>query len=478
MLQILSLIGLVLYFAVLLFVVTIEKKNTNVLDYFFAGRKLPFWALSITFIASWWGAGSAISTVDLAFYDGIGAFWYYGMPVLLSAFLMIIFSKAVRRVGFLTQSEIMKERYSPLVANLTSIFILMFMVFSIASQMVGIGTFFGTYLDINYEFSILIGTSIVLIYSMFGGFRGVVLTDTIQFILLVISAVIIFGIAMHNAGSFQNIFEVAKSKGSADFGNILSGAQKYFPYIITFGCSWMIQANVWQRISATKNGNDAKKMTVLSFFAYIPLYLIVVLTGMASITMFDTMPEGGIVSAIVINYMPPVVGALVFVGISAAIMSTMDSLINTGAMTIVLDLDKKDRTDEDKLKISKLATLFVTVLGLIIALKIRSILDVSFIASDIITTGVFVPLILGFIWKKGNTSGAISSMVWGILFSGYNLLARFIELPTFWEQQSVEQVFIGVAVSLILYIVVSLFIVEKDFNKATQFINRARVTRN
>lgn len=53
-LQLMSLIGLLLYFAVLLFAVTKEKKNETVLDYFFGGRTLPFWALSITFIASWW----------------------------------------------------------------------------------------------------------------------------------------------------------------------------------------------------------------------------------------------------------------------------------------------------------------------------------------------------------------------------------------------------------------------------------------
>ncbi len=85
-LQIISLIALLVYFAALLVVVTKEKKNQNVLDYFFAGRTLPFWALSITFVASWWGAGSALSTADLAFDDGLGAYWYYGVPVLISTF--------------------------------------------------------------------------------------------------------------------------------------------------------------------------------------------------------------------------------------------------------------------------------------------------------------------------------------------------------------------------------------------------------
>ena len=111
-LRLFALIGLMVYFAVLLFAVTKEKKNENVLDYFFGGRTMPFWALSITFMASWWGAGSAISTADLAFDDGLGAFWYYGVPVLLSTFLMILGARGIRKVGYLTQGKMMEARYS------------------------------------------------------------------------------------------------------------------------------------------------------------------------------------------------------------------------------------------------------------------------------------------------------------------------------------------------------------------------------
>lgn len=175
-LQTAALIGLVLYFALLLFVVTREKKSHNVLDYFFAGRSLPFWALSITFVASWWGAGSAISTADLAYTDGLGAFWYYGVPVLLATFLMMLGARAIRRVPFLTQGAMMEARYSPAVARLLSVMILIFMTFSAASQMVGIGSFFSAYLGLDYTLAVLAGTGIVLIYSLFGGFRGVVLT--------------------------------------------------------------------------------------------------------------------------------------------------------------------------------------------------------------------------------------------------------------------------------------------------------------
>ena len=474
-LQIFSLIGLLLYFAVLLVAVMKEKKNYNVIDYFFAGRSLPFWALSITFIASWWGAGSAISTADLAYDDGIGAFWYYGVPVLISTFLMILGAKAIRRIEYLTQGEMMEARYSKKVAKLLSFMILMFMTISASSQMVGVGTFFGSYLGMDYELAVFIGTGIVLIYSMFGGFRGVVLTDIIQFVLLLISAVAVFVIAMSHAGGFEEIRIAAELAGKDGYMSVSAGAEKYLAYVITFGCAWMIQANVWQRISASRSDKDALKMTIMSFFAYIPLYLIVVFTGMAGLVLFDELPQGGIVSAIVTDYMPPLLGALAFVGISAAIMSTMDSLINTGAMTLAMDLYGEGKDEVKKLKFSRIATLIVTMIGLLISLRIRSILDISWIASDIITTGVFVPLVMGFFWRRGNSYGAFASMIVGIIFCGYNLLISFgLDLPAPWGKQSTAQVLIGVGISIVVYITVSLC-TKPEYEKADKFINAAKL---
>ena len=473
-LQIISLIALSMYFLVLLIAVTKEKKNTNVLDYFFGGRTLPFWMLSITFIASWWGAGSAISTADLAYKDGLGAFWYYGVPVLISTFLMIVGARGIRRVGFLTQGEMMKSRYSDVTAKVLSVLILIFMTFTAASQMVGIGDFFGTYLGLNYELAVIVGTTIVLIYSLFGGFRGVVLTDVIQFVLLLGSAIAVFVTAMKNSGGFGQISEVASQLGKTEYMSITAGASKYMTYVITFGGAWMIQANVWQRISAAKNDEDAHKMTVMSFFAYIPLYLIVVFTGMAGIVMFDTMPKGGIVTAIVMNYMSPFIGAIVFVGISAAIMSTMDSLINTGAMTLSIDLYPQKNSEEKRLNFSRIATLLVTAVALLISLRIRSILEISWIASDIITTGVLVPLLMGFVWRRGNSKGAMSSMIAGFVYCLYNLLISFgVKLPSFWQPQSPAQVILGIGISLVMYIVVSL-VTEPEYERADEFIALAR----
>lgn len=465
MLKIFSFILIILYFAVLLLIVFKEKKNTNTYDYFFAGRKLPFWALSITFIASWWGAGSAIETADSAYNEGMAAFWIYGMPVLASTFIMILGSSFIRRLGFLTQGQIMDTRYSPLAAKMLAFMILIFMTLNAATQMVGVGSVFSAYLGLDYTTAVLCGTLIVIIYSVFGGFKGVVITDIIQFVLLFISALIVLAAAIYYSGGYENIAHAATEKGYNDYFSFTKGFETNFVFVITFGLSWVIQANVWQRITAAKNHKDASKMAVMSFFIYIPLYLIVVFTGMASLAIFDTMPEGGVIAAIVTNYIPPILGAFVFLGLSAAVMSTMDSLINTGAMTISMDLAPKNINEKTRLKISRISTLIISIIAVFIAVKIRSILKLSFTASDVITSGVFVPLIMGFFWKRGNSYGALTSMIFGIIFAFYNLaISLGVSLPAFWKVQHASQAITGIAFSFFIYVFVSL-ITKAEYEK-------------
>ena len=474
MVRILALLGLLVYFGILIFAVTRDKKSKNEYDFFFGGRNLPFWALSITFVASWWGAGSTLSTADLAFEEGLGAYFYYGVPVLISALFIILGSESIRKVGYLTQGEMMKERYSKKVSDFLSVMILIFMTFNAAAQMVGVGDFFGSYLGIPYEYAVILGTLIVFLYSLFGGFKAVVLTDIIQFVLLSISAVLVFFFAFKGVGfSFETIAQAAVSKGKSGYMDMFSGLSKYGVYVFTFSCSWMIQANIWQRVSATKNVTDAKKMAIMSFFAFIPLYLIVVFAGMSGIVLYDSLPEGGVVRAITTDYIPLVLGVMVFIGISAAIMSTMDSLINTGAMTMVMDLGFMKNSND--IKKSRTATAIVSLVAFLIAIRFRSILKISWLASNIITTGIFVPLVLGFVWKRGNSKGALFSMICGFIYSTYNfLIVLGLKLPRIVEPESAKDVILGMVISLGVYVITSL-LTEPENEKAESFMKKAGI---
>ncbi len=478
----LSIVFLIIYITAIVGLGIWNRKNKSSEDYFLASRNLPAWLLAITFIASWWGGGSAIDLVDHAHKNGLNSFWIYGVPVLLATGLMYVFAKGIRNIGTISQPQLMKQRYDSKVALLLTLFIIIFMVIAASIQVIVVGKFFQAFFDISYSNGAMLGAGIVLLYSMFGGFKGVVLTDLLQFLFFLASGIFLLYFTYNLAGGMDVVKATAISKNKTGYTSFFHNVGDQLAYVITFGTSWMIQANIWQRISAAKNAIDAKKMMLYSFFAFIPLYLMVTYTGMFTSVMYETVPKSGIVPDMVSSIPSPIIGAFIFVGLSAAIMSTMDSLINTGALSLTVDIYEKyinpKASSKQNVLVGRLSTLLMTVLALLIALKIKSVLKISWIGSDFLTSGAFIPLVFGFLWIKGTSKAAFVSMLFGLFFSSYNMLVALgLDLPVAWEIASTEQAIIGISASLLLYVSIS-FLTTDDYEKNKRFIQKANVFGN
>ena len=284
-------------------------------------------------------------------------------------------------------------------------------------------------------------------------------------------------LSYHKAGGFEAVALAAESRGQVGYTNFFHNVTGNLAYVITFGTSWMIQANVWQRISAARTPMDARKMMAISFFAFIPLYLMISLTGMFASVFYDAIPTGGIIPDMVKHVGSPVISAVLFLGLCSAIMSTMDSMINTASLSLTVDVWQKyirpEAKEKEQVLVGRVSTLFIAVIALFIGTQVRSVLTISWIGSDYIATGVFFPLVLGFIWKRGGARAAIVSMVFGLLFSSYNLLVALgVNLPTAWEIASVQQAIIGMSGSLIVFVTASLLFKDDGVN-ARAFIKQA-----
>ncbi len=472
-------VTLLVYTLAVSYIGFIYRKSRNSEDYFLASRSLPAWLLAITFIASWWGGGSAVDLVDIAHGDGISSFWIYGVPVLIATFLMFIFAKGIRRVSAISQPEMIEKRYDKRSSKMLTIFIVIFMTIGAAIQVIVIGNFFQVFLGVSYEMGALLGTLLVLFYSMFGGFRGVVLTDLFQFVFFLFAGIFLFVFTYNGAGGFDGLYSHVADSGNGKYVSFFSGVGDNLAYIVTFGTSWMIQANIWQRISAAKSPNAARRMMSISFIAFIPLYLMVTFTGMFSSIIYDNVPDGGIVSSILLQLENPFISGIIFVGLCSAIMSTMDSMFNTGALSLTIDVYKKyiapNKSAKSYVNVGRISTLLIAAVAFLIAVKIKSVLTISWIGADFIASGAFVPLVLGFLWVKGTATASFAAMIYGLCFSTYNLLVALgVGLPTAWEIASAEQALIGVAGCLVIFVVVSFF-TEGDRAKARGFIKEVGI---
>ena len=471
------LLGLYIVAVTLVGIFNKHNKKRGSEDFFLASRSLSPLILAITFIASWWGGGSAIDLADQAFASGINSFWIYGIPVLIATLLMLFFAKAIRRIPTLSQPQLMEQRYNPAAGLFLTVFILVFMIIGTSIQVIVVGNFFESFFQLDYKLGATIGVLAVLFYSSFGGFKGVVLTDLLQFVFFLTTGVALFFIAYFRSGGFEAVAEAAVSRGQEGYTNFFYNVTDQLAYVITFGTSWMIQANVWQRISAARNPNDAHKMMAISFFAFIPLYLMISCTGMFASVFYESVPIGGIVPDMVRSISNPIISSVLFLGLCSAIMSTMDSLINTASLSLTVDIWQRyihpEADSKEQLLVGRLSTVLVALVALFIGTQIRSVLTISWIGSDFIATGVFFPLVLGFIWRRGTARAAVVSMIFGLVFSTYNLLiALGIPLPVSWEIASVTQAIYGMGGSLVIFLVASL-LTKPDYSKADAFILKA-----
>lgn len=202
-------------------------------------------------------------------------------------------------------------------------------------------------------------------------------------------------------------------------------------------------------------------------------------TGMFSSVLYETVPENGIIPDLISKLSSPILSAVLFVGLCSAIMSTMDSLINTGALSLTVDVYQKyiDKNTSPKrsVTVARIATFLTAAIALVMALKIQSVLTISWIASDFLTSGAFVPLVVGFFWARGTSKAAFVSMIFGLLFSTYNLtVALGADLPVAWEIASAKQAIIGISISFILYVGISL-VTTPDREKSLKFIRKANI---
>ncbi|MFI3317238.1 MAG: sodium:solute symporter family protein [Rikenellaceae bacterium] len=473
--------GMLLYIVAVSYIGYRNKRSQNSEDYFLASRSLPSWLLSITFIASWWGGGSAIDLVDHAHGAGISSFWIYGVPVLISTFLIYILSAGIRRVATISQPELIEKRYDSRVAFMLSLFIIIFMTLGSAVQVIVIGNLFQSLFGLDYTMGAVVGTLLVLFYSLFGGFRGVVLTDLLQFLFFLFSSLFLFAYAWSKSGGFQAVELLALQPSHQGFTSFFHNVGDNLAYVITFGCSWMIQANVWQRVSAAKSPKSARKMMAISFVAFIPLYLMVTVTGMFSAVIYDVVPAGGVVANLLLGLENPLLTSVIFIGLCSAVMSTMDSMFNSGALSIAIDIYQRHiapSASAARLVLAgRLSTALVALVALFVGVNIKSVLTISWIGADFLATGAFVPLVLGFVWRRGTSAAALCSMLFGLLFSLYNLAyAMGVDLPVMWEIASARQALVGMCSSLVIYVLVSIS-TRAELEKADEFISLAGVVK-
>jgi len=428
------LLCLLLYILLLLFLsLFFSKKMASLEDFFLASRRLPALLVYSSLVASWLGATSILVSTDEAYKHGVSSFWVMGAPAVLTVIIFAFFlTPAIRRQAILSLPDLVELRYGKGVRHLASLLIIWYMVLLASSQMVAIGNFLKSLLATSYFEGLILGTTIVLLYSALGGFFSVALTDSLQFFLLFLGIGSLF-FFLFSPSSLSQLAHLSSQIGKSNYFNFFFNFKENILMVTSFTLAWIISPIAWQRIQAARTAKAARASLFFSSGTFFLVYGILVLVGMLSLPLFPSAAaEGPLLAKIISLPLAGWLSGLLFVAIVAAIMSTMDTAINTGALSLVQDVYQQIFPSVPQAKIilvSRWSTLLVGIAAFLVATKFQSILKTLGLSSEIMTEGLFVPGIAMLFLRRKLVWAGFLSLSLGGGFSVLSFLSHIKALP-------------------------------------------------
>ncbi|HDR1418864.1 TPA: sodium/pantothenate symporter [Pasteurella multocida] len=434
-------------FAVAYYAYAKRQKGSFLSEYYVGNRSMSGFVLAMTTAATYVGASSFIGGPGAAYKFGLGWVLLAMIQVPVVLFTLGVLGKKfamwAREHKSLTINDILFSRYkSPTIVLLASLSLLFSFFIMMAVQFIGVGRLLETTLNIDYRLSVLIFATTVGIYTFIGGFRAVVLTDTIQGLIMMI-------------GTFLLLFGVIYAGGGVS--QIIDTLETIDPRLITpYGIEarpldFTFMASFWVLVCFGLLGLPHTVIRAMSYKTSKALHSgIVIGTVVIALLMLGMHLAGALGRAVVpelsvtdkiiptlmIQVLPPVVAGIFLAAPMAAIMSSIDSMLIQASSTLIKDLYLRFKPEqirnERRVKIlSTVATLFMTVLVTVATLNPPDMLIWLnlFALGGLETTFLWV-MLLGLYWQKANAYGAVCSMIVG-LGSYVTLTAASIKLLDF-----------------------------------------------
>jgi SSS family solute:Na+ symporter len=460
------------FLGILLLAAVFSRKIETLKDFFLAGRSLGAWPVTLTFVASWFGAASTIGSMNGYHETGVQGAWLLAIPSLVSCTIItVFFSRKVADQNTLSQPEAIEHAYGRFGRFLLSFTILGACTTLMASQLVAAGALCHHVLGLDLAQATCWVTLAVVIYSMAGGYFAVVVTDIAQFVLFTLALLILLGHCLLQAQAQPDFYHALFQETPASFWDLGENLPHNLSLLLTFILAWSIAPEMWQRMTSTRNRELSFQSAQWATLILGGLFLIVAAIGLFSKNLVSQ-PDNVLVR---LAFQLPdfSLTAFVLVGVMAAITSTMDSSLNVGSLTVSRDLYqgfiRPQASERETLWVSRLATLFVPLPAIGIALYYQNIIQVLWISADIYASTMFFPIVGILFLKNIKPLAGILAMLGGgsvivlSLLQTHTIIPFPFSLPP-WPYTTL----IGVSVSGLGYLVGQLLGKPKAANSITE----------
>ncbi|MBK7871522.1 MAG: Na+:solute symporter [Saprospiraceae bacterium] len=436
-------------------IIVSKRSGKDSSEFFLSGRSMPWWLLGFSMVATTFSADTPNLVTDIVRKNGVAGNWAWWAFLLTGMLTVFVYAKLWRRSGVLTDVEFYEIRYSgPMAAFLRGfraiylgVFFNVMIMATVCLAGIKIG---GVMLGLSPAQTLLLATSVTVIYSVIGGFAGVIWTDFFQFVIAMIGSVAaaIFIVNMPEIGGLNNLFAHPEVSSKLNVLPDFNDSNVLIPlFLMPLAVQWW---SVWypgaepggggyiaQRMLAAKNENHAMGATLffnITHYALRPWPWILV--ALASIIVFPdfaslqkAFPN---VNANVINddlaypammtLLPSGLLGVIIASLIAAFMSTIATHLNWGSSYVVNDWYKRfvkpEASEKQLVTIGRISTVLLMVLAALIALALTNALQAFNILLQI-GAGTGLLFILRWFWWRVNSYSELAAMVISFLVAVY-----------------------------------------------------------
>ena len=493
-------------FSLLIGVIVSRKSGKNITEFFLSGRKMPWWLLGISMVATTFSADTPNLVTDIVRTNGVAGNWVWWAFLLTGMLTVFIYAKLWRRSKVLTDLEFYELRYSGKGAAflrgfrafyLGAVFNVLIMA-SVCLAGIKIG---GALLGLDPVETLLISCLITVTYSSIGGLRGIIITDFFQFILAM-------------GATFWAAYEIVNLPQIQGLSNLLSHPDvipklSLIPdfadrdlfiavFIIPIAVQWW---SVWypgaepggggyiaQRMLSAKDEKNAIWATLLfNFMHYAVRPWPWILVALSSLVVFPNLDSLAIafpnVSSDLIgddlaypammSFLPHGLLGLLIASLMAAFMSTLSTHLNWGASYVVHDFYSRfinPKASQKKLVfLARLSTLILMIIAALVALTLQNALQAFQILLQI-GAGTGLLFILRWFWYRINIYSEFTAMIVSFLLAIY---LQLIHTNLGFDSISASmQLIIGVGLTTLSWILVTLYTKPESEKVLTEFYKK------
>jgi Na+/proline symporter len=487
-------------------IIVSKKAGKNSEEFFVSGRSMPWWLLGVSMVATTFSTDTPNLVADMVRTHGVFGNWLWWAFLITGMVTVFIYAKLWRRSNVLTDIEFYELRYSGKNAAFLRWFRAIYLgVFfnvaimatvSLAAIKIG-GVMFG----FSPVKTILIASTIVVIYSMLGGLRGVLITDLFQFAIAMFGAVAVAVVAVNlpQVGGLTKLLAnknvIGKLSILPDFSNTKTLISIFIiPIAVQWWSVWYPGAEpggggyIVQRMLAAKDEKHAVGATFFFNIAHyglrpwpwiiVALASLVVFPDIASLSkafphIASNIMKNDLAYPAMLTFLPIGLLGLVVASLIAAYMSTISTHLNWGSSYIVNDFYKrfikKDASEKELVFIGRLSTLILMIIAGSLALFLQNALQAFHILLQI-GAGTGLIFLLRWFWWRINAASEIAAMVISFFVAVYfELIHNRIGMP---HLDDWEKLIIGVLITTVGWLSVALLTKPTDMEKLKNFYRK------